>query len=243
MIKFFRKTRYNLMETGKTGKYFKYAIGEIILVVIGILIALGINNWNEQRNLNKMGVQFLKDIKADLKKDLLLADSILKINKQSFSLISSIDSVFHNKDYYRTEDYSHLFVTPDTLNFELLFYRDTSFRSINSTYISLISDGKSGLIKNKQLFQQIQQIYNENHERLASSYEVIKNLEERINWAYPFEKRQWTYSDLKRSKDKKIFADLVTLTEEKYWYALNLERIKRRSQEVISLIDKEISND
>ena len=243
MIKFFRKTRYNLMETGKTGKYFKYAIGEIILVVIGILIALGINNWNEQRNLNKMGVQFLKDIKADLKKDLLLADSILKINKQSFSLISSIDSVFHNKDYYRTEGYSHLFVTPDTLNFELLFYRDTSFRSINSTYISLISDGKSGLIKNKQLFQQIQQIYNENHERLASSYEVIKNLEERINWAYPFEKRHWNYSDLKRAKDKKIFADLVTLTEEKYWYALNLERIKRRSQEVISLIDKEISND
>ena len=37
------------METGKTGKYFKYAIGEIILVVIGILIALQINNWNETR--------------------------------------------------------------------------------------------------------------------------------------------------------------------------------------------------
>ena len=49
MIKFFRKIRYNLMETGKTGKYFKYAIGEIILVVIGILIALQINNWNESR--------------------------------------------------------------------------------------------------------------------------------------------------------------------------------------------------
>jgi len=37
------------MEKNKTGKYFKYAIGEIILVVIGILIALSINNWNEQR--------------------------------------------------------------------------------------------------------------------------------------------------------------------------------------------------
>ncbi|NNC44454.1 MAG: hypothetical protein HKN99_01055 [Winogradskyella sp.] len=49
MIKFFRKIRYNLMEQNKTGKYFKYAIGEIILVVIGILIALQINNWNEQR--------------------------------------------------------------------------------------------------------------------------------------------------------------------------------------------------
>ncbi|MBT8316904.1 MAG: hypothetical protein HKP59_04710 [Lutibacter sp.] len=49
MIKFFKKIRQNLLSEGKTGKYFKYAIGEIILVVIGILIALGINNWNENR--------------------------------------------------------------------------------------------------------------------------------------------------------------------------------------------------
>ena len=49
MIKFFRKIRFTLMEQNKTSRYFKYAIGEIILVVIGILIALGINNWNNNR--------------------------------------------------------------------------------------------------------------------------------------------------------------------------------------------------
>jgi hypothetical protein len=49
MIKLFRKIRYDLMEKNKTGKYFKYAIGEIVLVVIGIIIALQINNWNENR--------------------------------------------------------------------------------------------------------------------------------------------------------------------------------------------------
>lgn len=49
MIKFFRKIRQNLLSEGKTGKYFKYAFGEIILVVFGILIALSINNWNENR--------------------------------------------------------------------------------------------------------------------------------------------------------------------------------------------------
>lgn len=49
MIKFFRKIRYDLLEKNKTGKYLKYAIGEILLVVIGILIALSINNWNEWR--------------------------------------------------------------------------------------------------------------------------------------------------------------------------------------------------
>jgi len=50
MIKFFRKIRKNLLNEGKATRYFKYAIGEIILVVIGILIALRINNWNETKN-------------------------------------------------------------------------------------------------------------------------------------------------------------------------------------------------
>ncbi len=49
MIKFFRKIRQNLLMENKTGQYLKYALGEIILVVIGILIALSINNWNEHR--------------------------------------------------------------------------------------------------------------------------------------------------------------------------------------------------
>jgi hypothetical protein len=50
MIKFFRKIRYDLMEKNKTGKYLKYAIGEILLVVVGILFALQINNWNNNKN-------------------------------------------------------------------------------------------------------------------------------------------------------------------------------------------------
>jgi hypothetical protein len=49
MIKLFRNIRRNLLNEGKTSKYFKYAIGEIVLVVIGILIALQINNWNQNR--------------------------------------------------------------------------------------------------------------------------------------------------------------------------------------------------
>ena len=48
MIKFFRKIRQDLLSTGKTGKYLKYAIGEILLVIIGILIAVSINSWNEE---------------------------------------------------------------------------------------------------------------------------------------------------------------------------------------------------
>ena len=53
MIKLFRKIRQTPIMENKTGKYFKYAIGEIILVVIGILIALSINNWNEKQKEKK----------------------------------------------------------------------------------------------------------------------------------------------------------------------------------------------
>ena len=50
----------------KTGKYFKYAIGEIILVVIGILIALQINNWNENRKQTALEIKHLKELKSDI---------------------------------------------------------------------------------------------------------------------------------------------------------------------------------
>ncbi|MBT8265788.1 MAG: hypothetical protein KJP20_04525 [Bacteroidia bacterium] len=55
------------MEKNKTGKYLKYAIGEIILVVVGILIALQINNWNEGRKAITQEIKILKELKSDLK--------------------------------------------------------------------------------------------------------------------------------------------------------------------------------
>ncbi len=70
MIKFFRKIRYDLMEKNKTGKYFKYAIGEIILVVIGILIALQINNWNEERKERSDTIALLQNTQISVKEDI-----------------------------------------------------------------------------------------------------------------------------------------------------------------------------
>ena len=69
MIKFFRKIRKTLADDNKPLKYLRYAIGEIVLVVIGILIALQINNWNEHNNLSKKEVALLINIKNDLEAD------------------------------------------------------------------------------------------------------------------------------------------------------------------------------
>ena len=71
MIKFFRKIRQNLLSENKFSKYLIYAIGEIILVVIGILIALQINNWNESRKHRFQEITILQNIKEDISLDTL----------------------------------------------------------------------------------------------------------------------------------------------------------------------------
>lgn len=68
MIKFFRKIRYDLLDKNNTGRYLKYAIGEIVLVVIGILIALQINNWNNERNRKIAEQEIITQLQIDLKK-------------------------------------------------------------------------------------------------------------------------------------------------------------------------------
>ena len=78
------------MSQNQTARYFKYAIGEIILVVIGILIALQINNWNEDRKAKTKELALLKDFKVGLEFDILQMDSITvqyQIAKNSINTI------------------------------------------------------------------------------------------------------------------------------------------------------------
>jgi hypothetical protein len=64
MLKFFRRIRKGLLESGKIRNYTLYAIGEIALVVVGILIALQISNWNEQRNEKAIANGYLIALKG-----------------------------------------------------------------------------------------------------------------------------------------------------------------------------------
>jgi len=93
MIKFFRHIRKDLMEKNKTGKYFKYAIGEIILVVIGILIALSINNWNEGQKSIKKGHEILVDVKENVVFNTMQFQKDIELNK---NVINSLDILINN---------------------------------------------------------------------------------------------------------------------------------------------------
>ena len=90
MIKFFRKIRYNLMSENKTSKYLKYAIGEIVLVVIGILIALQINNWNEEKKVNSSINSHLIILKQNLKEDQTQLKSLRQNMKDNIQFANSL---------------------------------------------------------------------------------------------------------------------------------------------------------
>lgn len=72
MISFFRKFRKSLVETGSTRKYIAYAIGEILLVMIGILLALQVNNWNEERKRTTLEHKILAEFAASITRDTVL---------------------------------------------------------------------------------------------------------------------------------------------------------------------------
>lgn len=118
MIKFFRNIRRALINEGKASKYLKYAIGEIILVVIGILIALQINNANERSKSNAMVDLYKRNIVTELKADLEeinRLDSLIKVRKKSLQ-----DYI----DYYEQ----------DTLNIEILHQKRDSTQLTLATF-------------------------------------------------------------------------------------------------------------
>ena len=78
MIKFFRKIRQKLLQENRVSKYLIYALGEIVLVVIGILIALQINNWNEDKKALQLEKEIYAVIKSDLKSDISNIESFLE---------------------------------------------------------------------------------------------------------------------------------------------------------------------
>ncbi len=110
MIKFFRKIRYELMEKNKTGKYFKYAIGEIILVVIGILIALSINNWNTLRIEKKDERQILENLKTEFESAKEQMLYLNKIREDYLSASEEILKISNSDDEYNYQEIDSLLV-------------------------------------------------------------------------------------------------------------------------------------
>ena len=141
MIKFFRKIRQNLLSEGKTGKYFKYAFGEIVLVVVGILIALQINNWNENRKLNITTSEYIENLRSDIVQDTIGLNNLIQTGKDQVKIIENF------KAYLLKSNDSIPIKVDRALNLKVFFY--TYFPN-NQTYLDIQYSGNSKLLSQNQ---------------------------------------------------------------------------------------------
>lgn len=153
MIKFFRKIRQRLLTENKFSKYLLYAIGEIILVVIGILIALAVNNWNQESQESRLGDDLLVRIHHDLVKDTIhFRSAILRNNELREELKKLLVDVYDGID--SINEVQKMSNTWDQL-------LDQAFSPNDNTYRSMISSGTLGLIQNTELKEEILDLYSE----------------------------------------------------------------------------------
>ena len=153
MIKFFRHIRQNLIMENKTSKYLKYAIGEIVLVVIGILIALQINNWNEKKNDQSIEKDYMQNMLEDLQNDLTIYKNFQKSNSEIYTLIDSI--IYGLKSDNRKERVSELSYWTRIVTLKWMI-----IHPIDRTYEQMKSSGHLRLVKNKPVSDGISNYYN-----------------------------------------------------------------------------------
>ncbi|SEF84840.1 DUF6090 family protein [Algoriphagus boritolerans] len=142
MLKLFRKIRQRLLEQNKVTQYLTYAIGEIFLVVVGILIALQFNNWNENQKKLKIKQRYVENLIVDITKDTIQLNQQLEVN---YGYKQNIDSTF---------TFINL-LTPnlDTLLFHIKNTSNNGLRVMNTyndnTFNILISSGNIDLFSNE----------------------------------------------------------------------------------------------
>ncbi len=155
MIRLFKKDKKKFIYSRKIRNYLAYSIGEIILVVIGILIAVYINNWDLNQLKQDNGVKALKIVKRDLQTEKYVLESFKK--RYSYTRKYLIDILYNNK----TDNL-------DSLKFHFGPY---VHYKMNSEYISLKSSGKLNLISNSKLRSKLVNFY-------EVYYSIYKELEE-----------------------------------------------------------------
>jgi hypothetical protein len=149
MIKLFRNLRKKLLSENKTQRYFKYALGEIILVVIGILIALQINTWNEKRKAINEEAKILTALQNDFKVSKTRIEDATSVQKRVLDYSKVLIEIYENKN---DKTYEYFDTHLDSLDF-LIGYGTSFYRAepVTGAYNALISAGKVDLIKNETL--------------------------------------------------------------------------------------------
>ena len=153
MIPFFRKIRKKLADDNNTLKYLRYAVGEIMLVVIGILIALQINDWNETRKNRAKELSYLMRMKEEFEDNLKVTETNLDVSTTFKELTETALKVYSGDTIV---DAGHLAVAIEWASFGApAIVKDNVWQD-------LVSSGNSDLVSNSLLRLAISEYYNIN---------------------------------------------------------------------------------
>jgi hypothetical protein len=170
------------MEKNKTTKYFKYAIGEIILVVIGILIALQINNWSGDLKLNQQETSYLKRLLLENKKDILTFTAEIEQLEYNNQKITNLSKAFKDKNC------SDSLLVQSANEYVIDGSLYPLFNPSTSTYEDLSSTGNISVIKSTQLRDDIVGHY-EYYQSVESNFKIDND------WATPIDAPLWIHTD------------------------------------------------
>lgn len=155
-MKLFRKIRQKNLTENKFGKYLIYAIGEIILVVIGILIAFKVNNWKELKSDERIKTVFLQDFISDLKTDIKTISYRIKDNKERLVAIDSISSILSTKSKLSKKELTEF------NNYHYTLITESYFITEKSTIRQFETSNKGNLILPKKIKDKLFKYYSMN---------------------------------------------------------------------------------
>ena len=177
MIKFFRKIRKNLLSENKFSKYLIYAIGEIVLVMIGILLALSVSNWNTERQENEANTRLLKKL-----------DSELQLNIDRLSFLKNHESGYVNKIKRSDSIQTILSKGLSENDIEMVvksYYESNTLNLHTSTYEEMKNTGRLYKLGSDSLLDEIETYYRlcdrENYYVLQINKEVHSQIRRNIN--------------------------------------------------------------
>ena len=215
MLKLFRNIRKNLLNEGKTSKYFKYAIGEIIRVVIGILIALQINNWHETRKHQIAESEFLKGIKNDLSDDRVFIEFVLDKIEPKIEAFNRLN----NESERNFPDERKVI---DTLLSNYLFVGQRTFYPISGSFQSAVAGNEINTYNNKALIRSIIKLYHSTYPRIIENGQILDERWSLLSEKYSRERRHGRFDPMNSSEFSKILDDIHFHFIQLQWYQNNL---------------------
>ena len=240
-----------MINENKTGKYLKYAIGEIVLVVIGILIALQINNWNEQRKQKNLEQEYLIALKMEFENNLKEVDRVLELNTKNLKNAVEL-SAFTGPNLPNITDKT----------FGKLFFgflnNEVQYRPGSGVVNEILNSGKLNIFQNKKLKNALASLdglllkirFQEKEELSLYRYDLMSLAQDNVSIrkmvfdsygkAFGLDEGKFLDSNLELLTSKKFDNRLAGFIYTSGFLEGRYKELKKQIQEIIDIINSQI---